>query len=141
MMVLILQQLVYSILVGVADLFKVITALPLLLDHPPEGSVTVDIGTEKEPVFPPDFVNVELPDAVPRRHDSLTFNRYVTVVDVSDNRVAVTSPYLKWVAKLIELIKMEMASRNNFLAGVVLNRPGDSACVVIGVGFMVWVLN
>ena len=60
------------------------------------------------------------------------------MVAVSDNRVAVNSPYLKCEAKLSELIKIEMANRNSFLAGFVRVLPGQ---IDFGVGFMVLVFG
>ena len=74
-MVLILQQLANSILVGVDDLFKVTVAVPELFDHPPEGSVTLVRGTVTLPLFPPDIVNPADGGAADNLHDKLTFSR------------------------------------------------------------------
>ena len=74
---LILQQSEYEIVVGVVDLLRVITTVPLLLSQPPEGSTAVLWLIVNDPVFPPEMENEELALGAPRvsRQDWLEFMR------------------------------------------------------------------
>ena len=106
------------------DFVNVVVAEPVLFVHPPDGSVTFDIGTVTEPVVgPPEIANGTLAGAAVSLHAKLTFKRIVTVVGVSETRVQVTFPYRKCEAKTVEtpqIISNVKSKRLNIRQSLVL---------------------